>query len=81
MCDNLETKDNDGEYYSYKDYGDVFMFMMYSEEYKNSIPGYLIFCKDEKEKNQKITEYELGYNWYKLKTNNFEKYIYYTLLN
>ena len=66
--------DNEGEYYEAYDIKRDGGMYLYNKEYKNTIPGYLMFCEDKKDTNPSITEYELGYSWDKLKKDNFVKY-------
>ena len=72
---NNESEYSSGsEYEAYDEYypEDNGMFL-YCEEYKNTIPGYLLFCEDQKKIFDK-TSYELGVAWTRLKQDNHEKY-------
>jgi hypothetical protein len=70
---------SEDEYEGYDEYyvEDDGMFL-YCDDHKNSIPGYLIFCEDQKKAGDK-TSYELGVAWKQLKQDNHEKYHQYVL--
>ena len=70
---NIEYNSDEysSEYDIRNEYEGIYLF---SDKYKQKIPGYILFRDDEIKKNESITSPQIYYNWIKLKHENPEKY-------
>ena len=70
---NNDSDEDCSEYEGYDEYyegGDDGGYFLYSEEYLMTIPGYSLFCADQKTQDR----HTLNCMWKKLKEENHEKY-------
>jgi hypothetical protein len=77
MSVNSSQNSSESEYEGYDEYytndpdGGYFL---YTDTYKNTIPGYSYFYQDEKKKNSGISTYQIDCNWKNLREKQHDKY-------